>query len=277
MRAKLVIMSLLLLLAAPACQRTPGGFESNGGVVSVARSEDIRLPAAGVSRLLLTSAAGEIHIGPAVGDEIVIRAAKSVQGADKAENEALLNEMSITAVVAEGCLALGARAAANPDKDYWEWLREQGKETAAAAVDYTVLVPRGIVAFEIDNRAGRVMVEDVTGSFLIRAGTTDLTFTNVALTGKSLLMVQTGNIVLDINPAGAADIVVNSGAGDVKVILPETVRLNLKASVAAGTVAGDIREEVTGAGTVEETAENVDTRLLISVTTGDVCITRKKE
>lgn len=273
MGKKLLAFFLLLLsAAAPACQRQENRIEYKGGVVSVAPQEDIRLDADGIGRLLLTNEIGTVRIVPAEGNAVIIRAVKTVQGANKTENEALLDNISICAAAEDGRLVIGARAAGNPEQDFWEWLDTQENGEAEAAVNYTVQAPAGIGIFEINNRTGSIAVEDVTGSFLIKGGAADLAMRNTRLTGRSLMILQSGDAVFDIDPAGASEIVINNGLGDVDITFPAGARLQLKASIAAGNITGDVKKEVKGPGTVEQLYSGGGIQLTVSVTTGDIAI-----
>jgi|GEM_PF-6592495 len=274
MKAKLLAVCLLLLVvAAPACRRNNNQSGSSRGTVSVAtRPEDVRPAAGSLRSLRLTNGTGTVQILPADGDEVAIQVMKQAQGLDAAANEACLDKIRIAAVEEDGCLVVGARLADSPDQDFWEWFSAQSDRATEVAIHYTVQVPAAVKTFTVNNRTGGIVVEDVTGSFLIQGGTINLTIQRVRLTGRSLVIVHTGDIVLDIDPADASEIMVNNGSGDIDIAFPAAAPVDLRASIAAGTITGDVKTPVQGSGAVEQVYGGGGTKLTVSGTTGNIVI-----
>jgi hypothetical protein len=216
--------------------------------------EHHELPVTGAPTVDIVNMFGNVDVRPSESDTVVLDVRKTVRASSSEEADRLSSDFTFR-IVNDGSTV---RIASSQDPDQPTGRRMAGRQRFKSSL--TVYVPKNS-AVQLDNRNGRVTVQDLAGrqTVINRYGEVDIqriagdvevtnSFGSVDVrdaTGTINVKGRYGDLRLDLENPPQSNITFTLEFGDVRVRLPENASFSLDARTSFGEVRSDFGLDTT--------------------------------
>jgi len=215
-------------------QKDKGDFFSGFGSESSNTQEILEDKQNGV-QLVVSNNAGNISIEKSETSQVEIKADKKVRGSSKDGKKDILDNMNVELERNDKTVKVVIKT--KDGNDFWDWQKDNYK-SYQITINYNISLPEGINVIEANTGAGNIDVNDVSAKLVLDTGTGNIDIQNVAALQDNLLSTGVGNIKFNGNVDNINSFSASSGAGNVKLEVPEASKMSLEANTGIGVLSG---------------------------------------
>lgn len=282
-KISILILCFMLTLLASACTIGLDGNKIDvGGNISftegtlLTEEEDISQNAEGIKTLEIVNNAGNIKVLHSDKSDITVKLTKKVKGTDEVLKKETMENIKVNLDKKSDKLTVSARSKDDSGSYIWDWVNKL-KKAVNVTIDYEVAVPDDVKIYKVNNNAGNMSFESISGEMNISQNAGDIKLVGVNLLGKNSFTLNAGNINMDMTIDKTDEIKVKLTAGNINISIPEDSKFELDSKLVAGNLSGSFLKETSiKSGSLKQEFNGGGTKLTVNLTTGNATIDSKK-
>lgn len=183
--------------------------------------------------------AGNIKINKSDSTEIELKSYKKVRGASDEVKKQILENMNVLLEKESDQIQLVVKTKDN--QDFWKWQSSNHREYQVT-LNIDISLPDAIKAVTVTTGAGNIDMDGITAALSANSGAGNIDIKNSSALGKNKLSSGAGNISFAGNVDGIDSFQITTGVGNVKFVVPDNTKMNLKADTGVGILSGSFIE-----------------------------------
>lgn len=276
----LVLIISVLLLGGCSININGDKVDLNGSIsvtsgTTLSEKDSLVQNADGINTLEIRNNAGNIDITRGESANLSIEFEKKVKGSNEEVKKDIMKNIKISIDKNGDKFVLTAKTRDNGGSYLWDWVENLYKGVNVS-IDYKIQVPDNIKVYVVNNNAGNIGFDSVSGEITADQNAGNITVRGVSLEGKSSFKTNAGNIDLGIEIDRALEVNAGSAAGNIMLTLPGQSKFSLESRLTAGNLSGSFLSGTrVNSGTVKQEFNGGGTKVLVTLTAGNVTINKK--
>lgn len=275
---RIVSVLILIVVISTLTAGCSYNFDYNFGEISGSNNQtgETSIDGSDLEELKVDVGVGNITISKSSDNNAEIKYKKKIKGSSEHVKEVADSIIVVTEAVGDK-LVVEVKTSKGDSEDFWQWLSEKHKNISVS-VDVDIRLPNNIKVININDGVGDISIEGLSGEYNVASGVGKIKMKDIAFEDKSVVTTGTGNIEIDCIIADAESLSVQSGVGDVVILMPKDSKFDLDAVAGVGSIKGNLitpNKEAFVGDTLKQKVNEGGTELEVTAGTGSITINKK--
>ncbi len=273
--AIIAIIVTIIVTLFTGCQYS---FDTDfgGSIGNTDETGETTMSASDLKELSVNVGVGVVTISRSSNENAEIIYTKNIRGDSEHVKEVLDSIQVVTEAVGDK-LVVEVKANNEDSEDFWQWVSKKYKNINMS-VDIDIRVPDNMDIIDINVGVGDILINDLRGRYKLASGVGKVKLKDVSFRDKSDVTTGTGNIEVDCEINDAISLSVQSGVGDVVILMPEDTGFDLDAVAGVGSIKGNLitpnKDSFVG-GALKQKVNGGGIDLEVTSGTGSITVNKK--